>query len=96
MARIIYSGRALADLQRLFEFLAEHDSEAAIISAQRISQGVEILANHPLIGRPAAAGLRELILSKGRTGYVALYRFDVSHDVVRILSIRHQREWPAK
>lgn len=96
MARIIYSGRALTDLQRLFEFLVVQDSEAAIISAQRISQGVEILANHPLIGRPAAAGLRELILSKGRTGYIALYRFDVAHDIVRILSIRHQRERPAK
>jgi hypothetical protein len=36
--------------------------------------------------------LRELIISYGHSGYVALYRFVVSRDEVRILTIRHQRE----
>ena len=94
MARIIYSGRALADLERLFEFLAVHDHQAAMISAERISQGIDILQNHPHIGRPVAHGLRELILSRDRTGYVALYHFDKARDIVRILTIRHQREQP--
>ena len=38
------------------------------------------------------AELRELVISYGRTGYVALYRFVVSRDEVRILALRHQRE----
>ena len=35
---------------------------------------------------------RELVISHGATGYIALYRHDARHDVVRILRIRHQRE----
>lgn len=36
--------------------------------------------------------LRELVISCGRTGYIALYRFVVARDEVRILALRHQRE----
>lgn len=37
-------------------------------------------------------GLRELLISRGRTGYVALYRYNASSDTVLLLRIRHQRE----
>ena len=37
-------------------------------------------------------GLRELVISRGRSGCLALYRFDLSRNLVRILAIRHQRE----
>jgi len=33
-----------------------------------------------------------LVISYGQTGYLALYRFVVSQDEVRVLAIRHQRE----
>jgi plasmid stabilization system protein ParE len=45
-----------------------------------------------LIGRSVARPLRELVISFGKTGYVALYRFLPARDEVRILGIRHQRE----
>lgn len=51
-----------------------------------------MLAHHPLIGRIVTAELRELVISYGRTGYVALYRFLPVRGEVRILAIRHQRE----
>jgi hypothetical protein len=35
---------------------------------------VDILKRHPEIDRPVEDGLRELVISRGRTGYVALYR----------------------
>lgn len=50
------------------------------------------LSNHPLIGRTVAGELRELVISYGKTGYVALYRFLPAQDQVRIVAIRHQRE----
>ncbi|TMH20328.1 MAG: type II toxin-antitoxin system RelE/ParE family toxin, partial [Betaproteobacteria bacterium] len=31
--------------------------------------------------------MRELVISRGATGYLALYRFDRAFDVVRILRI---------
>jgi plasmid stabilization system protein ParE len=45
-----------------------------------------------LLGRPLHGDIRELVISYGRTGYVALYRFVVGRDEVRILAMRHQRE----
>jgi hypothetical protein len=36
--------------------------------------------------------LRELVISRGRTGYVALYTYDKERDRVWIKTIRHQRE----
>lgn len=92
MAALIYAPRALADLERLFEFLAEKDPGAAVAAAQAIREAVAILERHPLIGRPVEHGLRELVISHGRTGYVALYRHVLPDGVVLILALRHQRE----
>ena len=92
MAQIVYSQNALANLARVFEFLLEHDQEAAIASAASIREAVELLANHPMIGRRVAGELRELVISYGKTGYVALYRFIPARDLVRVLAVRHQRE----
>jgi hypothetical protein len=38
------------------------------------------------------AGLRELVISYGKSGYIALYSYESSDDVALILAIRHQRE----
>jgi plasmid stabilization system protein ParE len=95
VARIVYSARALDDLARVFRFLAEHDSTVAATSASAIRSAVDILAQHPYTGRRverAGREIRELVISFGKTGYVALYRFVPIKDEVRILAIRHQRE----
>ena len=92
MAQIVYSESALANLERVFEFLAEHEPQAALGAARSIVEAIETLSNHPLIGRTIAGELRELVISYGKTGYIALYRFLPLQDQVRILAIRHQRE----
>lgn len=92
MAEIIYSNQALADLERISEFLASGGESAQLEALDLIDEAVTVLARHPLIGRPAEAGLRELVISQGKTGYVALYSFEAMHDAIFILAIRHQRE----
>ena len=92
MAEIVYSRNALANIERAFEYLAEKDSRAALAVASVIHEAVAVLARHPLIGRIVEGELRELVISFGRTGYVALYRFVPSEDRVRVLAVRHQRE----
>jgi len=92
MARVIYSPRAFSDLDRLTDFLIEADPVAAGETVQLITEAVAILKRHPLMGRPVEDDLRELIISRGKTGYVALYSYEVAHDAVLILAIRHQRE----
>lgn len=92
MAGLIYSAHALADLERLTDFLIESDPNAALSTVDLIEEAVEILKRHPLIGRPVEPPLRELVISRGRTGYLALYSFEPAEQIVLILSIRHQRE----
>lgn len=92
MARLVFAPRALQDVERLTAFLIESDSDAAAATAQLLLGGLHILKEHPLVGRPAEHGYRELLISRGRTGYVALYRYDVERDVAIVLAVRHQRE----
>lgn len=92
MARLVYSARALDDLDRAFAFLEDQDQDAAVAAVDAIISAVETLARHPLVGRIMTKDLRELVISYGRTGYVALYRFVPARREVRILAIRHQRE----
>lgn len=92
MAQVVYAARAVADLERLFAFLADDAPEAAKDAVDAIQTAIDMLARHPLIGRIVGGELRELVISHGRTGYVALYRFVPARGQVRVLAIRHQRE----
>lgn len=92
MAKLSYSERALADLVGLTDFLTESDPSAAAETLELIGEAVELLSRHPLIGRPVEHGLRELVISRGRTGYLALYSFEEDKQAVLILAIRHQGE----
>ncbi len=90
MARVSYAPGARHDLERFQDFLAE--PRAAVAAARTILDAVSTLERHPLIGRPAGSGLRELVISRGHTGYVALYDYLEVIDTVVILAVRHQRE----
>ncbi|MHB1942735.1 MAG: type II toxin-antitoxin system RelE/ParE family toxin [Acidiferrobacteraceae bacterium] len=57
-----------------------------------IEEAVAVPERHPLIGRAIASGLRELVISRGDSGYGALYSFAQTHDAVLILAFRHQGE----
>lgn len=84
--------RAFQDIGRLTDFLLASLPETAVQTGDLLIDGLSILKNHPLIGRTVEHGYRELLISRGRTGYVALYSFDVEKDVVTVLAIHHQRE----
>ena len=92
MAQIIYADEAFADFERIIEFLLEASPVAARGIVANIQAAISILADHPLIGRKRDSQRRELIISQGRSGYSAMYRYDPAYDIVRILRIRHQRE----
>ena len=92
MAQVVYSTDALDNLKRAFEFLHQHDPNAAAAAAACSREAVDTLRNHPLMGRLVEHDLRELVVSYGKTGYVALYRFLPALDRVQILALRRQRE----
>ena len=92
MPRVKLSARARLDLARLHRFLAEKDSTLASRAIDDIYASVVHLKRMPKIGRPVQAGLRELIIDFGSSGYLALYDFDEAADEIIILAVRHQRE----
>jgi plasmid stabilization system protein ParE len=89
---VFYAPRALADIERLVDLLLVQDEASSIETSTILIEAIAHLSRHPLVGRIVEHGLRELVISRGRTGYVALYRFDAERDQVIVLSIKHQRE----
>lgn len=93
MSRLIWTPEALADVQRLYRFLAEKDADAATRAVKAIRESVNILADYPRSGRPIEnmePEFREWPIAFGSSGYVVLYR--VNGDDVAILAVWHQRE----
>ncbi|HBO5344030.1 TPA: type II toxin-antitoxin system RelE/ParE family toxin [Pseudomonas aeruginosa] len=93
MPRLIWTPPALADVQRLYRFLAPKDADAAQRAVKAIRAGVKILAHQPRIGRPVEdmePEFREWLIDFGNSGYVALYCFDGEN--IAILAVRHQKE----
>ena len=92
MASVEITQRALADLERLFDFIAAENPERAREQIRSVRKAFELLADHPLLGRAAEEGRRELILSRGRYGFISKYRWLPAEDIVLILAVRHQLE----
>lgn len=93
MPRLIWTPPALADVQRLYRFIAPRDADAAQHAVKAIRAGVKILAHQSRIGRPVEdmePEFREWPIDFGNSGYVALYRFDGEN--IAILAVRHQKE----
>ncbi len=91
---IVWSPLARARLQEIRAYVATKDKpDAAERLATRIVTVVEVLRNHPHLGRAGAEpGIRELVI--GGTPYIVLYR--VRGKRVTISTIRHgaQRKNP--
>ena len=93
MPRLIWSPEALADVQRLYRFLASKNPDAARRAASAIRDGMQIVADHPGVGRPVDdmdPEYRNWPISFGASGYVALYRLD--RDTGVVVAVRHQKE----
>lgn len=90
---IVFAENALADLERIFEFNVERDPASAGEHLAKVRSAVLLLEDHPEIGRPVSGStLRELIISHGHSGYMALYEHSPGEGLIRIAAIRHQRE----
>ena len=91
---IRFTPEAKEDLCRLYDFQLEKDLVAAEKAFDAINQGVLFLQKFPFSCRKATVDnpfLRELLISCGTSGYVALSEID-NENSVTILAVRHQRE----
>jgi plasmid stabilization system protein ParE len=98
VTRVIVTAGAGLGLERCREFLTAKNkavaSRIATRAGQAIAQQFTLLETNPDVGRPYLDSpmLRELLISFGDSGYVALYRYEPTEDVVHVLAFRHQRE----
>lgn len=92
MATVVYAAAALAGLEQILGSMARGNTELAAATANAISSAVDALGEHPLLGPRVSGDIRELVISRGLTGQIALYRYRVLQDEVRVLAIRSQRE----
>lgn len=91
LCRVEYALAAREDLIRLSMF-HQDNLELANHILFVISDGIDLLKKHPLVGRQLANGLRALVISHGNTGYLARYQYDALANLVLVLAIKHQRE----
>lgn len=92
MARIELAPQLADDLERILDHALEHDAADAASRIEDIIEAIEVLERNPLIGRPAATGLRELVIGRRTRGFVALYRYVAEVDVVFVLGVRGRKE----
>jgi len=87
----IWLPEARADIQRLFDILADVNPTAAAKAIRLIRTGADRLHDHPRLGRPMQDGLRrELYLPFAGGVYILRYRLE--GDTVVIIRVRHGRE----
>jgi plasmid stabilization system protein ParE len=82
MATVEITQRALADLERLFDFVAAENPQKTREQVLSVRKAFELLADRR----------RELILSRGRYGQPAKYCWLPAEEILLILAVRHQLE----
>lgn len=92
MTQLRLAAKIQHDVERIAEHLRQHEVDNIGDRIAEMLGALDLLAKHPLIGRPVDDGLRELVIGKGSRGYVARYRYDPVKDEVRVAALRSQRE----
>ena len=98
--QVVFSPEAQDDLERLFDHVLERelnsatgDLEIPARAIESIQQACQLLEHSPFRCRKAGQSpfLRELIISFGNSGYVAMFEIRDSNQVI-IGAVRHQHE----
>jgi plasmid stabilization system protein ParE len=94
LPRIVVTEGAAIGLDRCHRFLARKSPTAARRAAEAIERSLLRLETTPHIGRPYRdlPEFRELVISFGDSGYVALYRYEEADDTIYVVAFRHQKE----
>ncbi len=92
MTALALAPELVMDIERIAAHLRAHDPEHLAARLNEILGALQILTEHPLIGRPAPGGWRELVIGRDARGYVARYRYDDGSDTAVVAALRSQRE----
>ncbi len=90
--RVEWTSQATQDKAGQVDYIARDNPLAAISMGDEIERQVEMLAEHPTLGRAGRIkGTRELVIA--RTPYIVAYR--IKGDAVQVLRVLHgAQKWP--
>jgi toxin ParE1/3/4 len=86
--KVVWSESALAQLDRIFAYIARDNPSAAKTVAQRIRATAALLGNSPRLGR-ATDQEGVFVLAMSRYPYFIFYRISKRDGHVRIIRVRH-------
>lgn len=89
--KLVYTKEAIADLERLRDFIAEHNSSAAARIGSQLIQRMQLLCSFPYIGKavkqaPDPEAIRDMIFD------TYIVRYIVTDKIIAILRIWHHLE----
>ena len=90
MHRVLLTDRALADFDRLHDFIAGKSQRSAKRAVRRIIEGIDLIALFPNSGVVVKGAIRNAFIRFGRSGYVVRYK--IQADAVLITRIWHGKE----
>ena len=92
--KTVWSRRAIRNLESLRDYIEQSSEQNAAATAMRILHAVDLLENHPAIGRPGRVmGTRELVIPD--TPYIVVYR--VKRERLELTAVLHgHQRWPRR
>ena len=89
---LVWLQRAIDDRDAQLDYIAQDNPMAAVSQGDRIAEQIEILQQHPQMGRPGRKqGTRELVIS--RTPFIVVYRVKAKR--IELLRVLHgAQQWP--
>jgi len=89
---LVWLKRAIQDRDAQIDYIAEDNPLAAVSQGDRIDEQVDVLLEHPQMGRPGRKqGTRELVIS--HTPFVVVYR--IKGQRIELLRLLHgAQKWP--
>lgn len=89
---LVWLKRAIHDRDAQLDHIAKDDPMKAVKHGDRIAEQIDILQQHPQMGRPGRKqGTRELVIS--RTPFIVVYRIKAKR--IELLRVLHgSQQWP--
>jgi toxin ParE1/3/4 len=91
--KLVVTRAAVADFDRLRNFLISKDADAARVAVSLLDAAMVSLTELPQRGRPSGIpGVREMIVPFGGSAYVLRYAYLAERSEIVILRVWHGRE----
>lgn len=89
---LVWLKKAIHDRDAQLDYIAQDNPMAAVTQGDRITEQIDILQQHPQMGRPGRKqGTRELVIS--RTPFIVVYRIKAKR--IELLRVLHgSQQWP--